>query len=92
MFNKEQCVSLNYLIEELIYADISFRFVAPIEGPDSIKLHWQSDPDQVAVVSRIVNKAIELDCAVLIGTVDAQEDKNAYYVGFDVDPTVIFGA
>lgn len=89
MFNERQCISLNYLVEELIYANIPFRFVPPIGHEESVKLAWRSDEDQVTVVSRIVNDAIDRDAQVLIGAVDLQEDKTAYFVGFNdsfIDP------
>lgn len=89
MFNTEQCVSLNYLVEELIYANVPFCFIPPTGHEDSIKLSWRSDEDQVTVVSRIVNDAIARDAQVLIGWVDMHENKTAYFVGFNdsfVDP------
>jgi len=88
MFNQRQCVSLNYLVEELIFANIPFRFIPAIDE-DSVKLAWRSDEDQVTVVSRIVNDAIARDAQVLIGWVDVSENKTAYFVGFNdsyVDP------
>lgn len=85
MTNEAQCVSLNYLMHELIENAIEFRFVAPFTG-DGMNLRWQSHPDQVEVVSRIVGEAIEKNSVVLIGAVDQQEDKTAYFVGFVVEP------
>lgn len=89
MFNTEQCVSLNYLVEELMCADVPFLFIPPIGHEDSIKLSWRSDEDQLTVVLRIVNDAIARDALVLIGGVDTHENKTAYFVGFNdsfVDP------
>lgn len=86
--NEKESVPINYLIHELIGNHIEFRVVSPFgsNGGNNINLRWVSSTDQIEVVSRIVNEAVEKNAVVLIGAVDSHGDTTAYFVGFVVEP------
>lgn len=71
---------LNFLIDELNFADVPFRFagVAPLQ--DTINMKWYDSRCQVSLVSSIVSMAKSSNGSVIIGVIDAQPDAKIYNI------------
>lgn len=91
MGNRREAALLNFLIDELNFAGIPFRFagISPLE--DAVNGKWYHCSCPVNLVSLITETAKSVNGSVAIACVEAGEDENSLFVEIVVDSGSVVG-
>lgn len=89
--SNEDAKLLNFLVDELNFAGVPFRFagVAPLQ--DAINMKWYNSLCPVSLVSSIVSMAKSVNGLVLIGVVESRDEKYRIFseIVVDVEPPLV---